>query len=129
MHGPRLVLLDEVHIYEGTTGAQNAILMRRLRHVVDRPITWVGLSATLLNADRFLEQFVLRTAEFLEFERAAVVLLEKGEPYVRWIAKQGASRSDRIHLPSALIKQVMDGDEVFATNDITSGYSLAQKYV
>ena len=30
----RLVLLDEVHIYEGTTGAQNALLLRRLRHVV-----------------------------------------------------------------------------------------------
>ena len=53
----RLVLLDEVHIYEGTTGAQNALLLRRLRHVADRPLTWVGLSATLLNADRFLEQF------------------------------------------------------------------------
>jgi hypothetical protein len=53
----RLVLLDEVHIYEGTTGAQNALLLRRLRHVVDRPLTWVGLSATLVNADRFLEQF------------------------------------------------------------------------
>jgi hypothetical protein len=62
MGGPRarrvrLVLLDEVHIYEGTTGAQNALLLRRLRHVVDRPLTWVGLSATLVNADRFLEQF------------------------------------------------------------------------
>lgn len=62
MGGPRarrarLVLLDEVHIYEGTTGAQNALLLRRLRHVMDRPLTWVGLSATLLNADRFLEQF------------------------------------------------------------------------
>jgi len=53
----RLVLLDEVHIYEGTTGAQNALLLRRLRHVVDRPLTWAGLSATLLSADRFLEQF------------------------------------------------------------------------
>lgn len=52
----RLVLLDEVHIYEGTTGAQNALLLRRLRHMVDRPLTWVGLSATLINADRFLEQ-------------------------------------------------------------------------
>jgi hypothetical protein len=53
----RLVLLDEVHIYEGTTGAQNALLLRRLRHVVNRPLTWVGLSATLVNAERFLELF------------------------------------------------------------------------
>jgi len=54
----RMILLDEVHIYNETTGAQNAFLLRRLRHIVHRPLTWVGLSATLLNADRFLEQFV-----------------------------------------------------------------------
>jgi hypothetical protein len=55
-HKVRLVLLDEVHVYEGTTGAQNALLLRRLRHAIGQPVTWVGLSATLLNADRFLEQ-------------------------------------------------------------------------
>jgi hypothetical protein len=54
----RLVLLDEIHIYEGTTGAQNALLLRRLRHVIGQPVTWVGLSATLVNADRFFEHFV-----------------------------------------------------------------------
>lgn len=54
----RMVLLDEVHIYDGTTGAQNAYLLRRLRRMVRRPLTWVGLSATLLSAELFLEQFV-----------------------------------------------------------------------
>ncbi|GAA0426064.1 hypothetical protein Acor_54690 [Acrocarpospora corrugata] len=52
---PGLVLLDEVHTYEGTDGAQVAYLLRRWRHLLGRPTTWVGLSATLANADRFFE--------------------------------------------------------------------------
>ncbi len=50
---PGLVLLDEVHTYEGTDGAQVAYLLRRWRRLLGRPTTWVGLSATLANADRF----------------------------------------------------------------------------
>ncbi|MEV8504472.1 protein DpdJ [Actinoplanes sp. NPDC051475] len=52
---PKLVLLDEVHTYEGTNGAQVAYLLRRWRRLLNRPTTWVGLSATLANADRFFE--------------------------------------------------------------------------
>ncbi|MBS2963831.1 DEAD/DEAH box helicase [Actinocrinis puniceicyclus] len=50
---PGLILLDEVHTYEGTNGAQAAFLLRRWRRLLGKPITWVGLSATLANADRF----------------------------------------------------------------------------
>jgi hypothetical protein len=53
----RLVLLDEVHTYEGASGAQNALLARRLRHAIGRPLVWVGLSATLRNAESFFAQF------------------------------------------------------------------------
>ena len=51
------MLLDEVHTYEGASGAQNALLARRLRHAIGRPLVWVGLSATLRNAESFLGQF------------------------------------------------------------------------
>jgi hypothetical protein len=54
----QVVLLDELHIYEGTTGAQNAYLFRRLRHALGRQPLWVALSATLRNADEFLSQCV-----------------------------------------------------------------------
>jgi hypothetical protein len=54
----RMVLLDEIHTYEGLTGAQNAYLMRRIRHIVRTPIVWVGLSATLTNAEDFMGQMV-----------------------------------------------------------------------
>lgn len=54
----RMVLLDEVHTYEGTTGAQNAYLLRRLRHLVGKsPVLFAGLSATLLRASEFFSQF------------------------------------------------------------------------
>jgi hypothetical protein len=54
---PRLVLLDEVHTYDDITGAQTALLLRRWRHAVgDRPVRWVGLSATLRNPVSFFAQ-------------------------------------------------------------------------
>ena len=53
----RLALLDEIHTYEGITGAQNAYLMRRLRHMSARNIVWCGLSATLTNGRDFVAQF------------------------------------------------------------------------
>ena len=49
-NGLRAVLLDEVHTYEGTTGAQNAYLFRRLRKALGYDPLWAGLSATLADA-------------------------------------------------------------------------------
>jgi hypothetical protein len=48
-----LVLLDEIHTYSGTSGAQVAYLLRRWRKLMNHPVTWVGLSATLANAATF----------------------------------------------------------------------------
>ena len=48
-----LVLLDEVHTYEGTTGAQVAGVLRRWRHARRKPVHFVGLSATLREAAGF----------------------------------------------------------------------------
>ncbi|MCP9274057.1 protein DpdJ [Mycolicibacterium arenosum] len=56
--GLRAVLLDEVHIYEGTTGAQNAYLLRRLRKALGYEPLWTGLSATLTNAGEFFGRLV-----------------------------------------------------------------------
>lgn len=53
---PLLMLLDEVHTYEGSSGAQSALVVRRWRHAVASPIRWVGLSATLRDATRFFSQ-------------------------------------------------------------------------
>lgn len=57
-NGLRAVLLDEVHIYEGTTGAQNAYLLRRLRKALGYQPLWAGLSATLTGAGEFFGKLV-----------------------------------------------------------------------
>ncbi|SCF21006.1 Helicase conserved C-terminal domain-containing protein [Micromonospora haikouensis] len=53
---PSLVLLDEAHTYTGMHGAQVAMLLRRWRNASRKPVTFVGLSATLRDAARFFAQ-------------------------------------------------------------------------
>lgn len=54
---PRLVLLDEIHTYDGMTGAHVAYVLRRWRHArgyhPQRSLCIVGLSATLSQAEQF----------------------------------------------------------------------------
>lgn len=54
-HSPRLILLDEVHAYEGVSGAQIAWVLRRWRYWSGaRNLHFVGLSATLKEAPKHL---------------------------------------------------------------------------
>jgi hypothetical protein len=69
---PRLVLLDEVHTYAGIHGAQVAYLLRRWRHALGAPVTFVGLSATLRQAPRFF-------AQLTGVDEKAVTLLQAAE--------------------------------------------------
>ncbi|AYB46270.1 protein DpdJ [Paenibacillus lautus] len=59
---PLYVLLDEIHIYEGVGGSHVAYLIRRWRHLMKMrsgaSIQFVGLSATLSNAETFLSQLI-----------------------------------------------------------------------
>ena len=55
---PELVLLDEVHTYSGTHGAQVAYLLRRWRHRANCKPHYVGLSATLREASSFFAKLV-----------------------------------------------------------------------
>jgi hypothetical protein len=90
---PLLALLDEVHTYEGGTGAQAALTLRRWRHQLAAPISWVGLSATLGDAARFfsdltgtaLDDVVEITPTLEEFEEqgAEYQILLRGDPASR----------------------------------------------
>ena len=90
---PLLALLDEVHTYEGGTGAQAALTLRRWRHLLAAPISWVGLSATLGDAARFfsdltgaeLDDVVEITPMLEEFEEqgAEYQILLRGDPTSR----------------------------------------------
>ncbi|MBA3841947.1 MAG: DEAD/DEAH box helicase [Actinobacteria bacterium] len=55
---PRVLLLDEVHTYGGTHGAQVALLLRRWRNALgrDTPLHIVGLSATLESPSGFMSK-------------------------------------------------------------------------
>ncbi|MCY1045627.1 protein DpdJ [Corallococcus sp. bb12-1] len=53
---PFLILLDEVHTYEGHAGAHVALLLRRWRAATQARPHVVGLSATLADAPRFLAE-------------------------------------------------------------------------
>jgi len=59
---PRLMLLDEIHTYEGMGGAQVAHLLRRWRyargHHPGKGLVVVGLSATLAQAEQFFARLI-----------------------------------------------------------------------
>lgn len=86
----RLILLDEIHTYVGTTGAQTALVLRRWQHAIGRPVRIVGLSATLRDAGDFLSQLtglpptrvteVAPTEDELERLSAEYQLILRGDP-------------------------------------------------
>lgn len=55
---PFLLLLDEVHTYQGSSGAQAAYLLRRWRHKSQSTAHVVGLSATLEDAALFFAELI-----------------------------------------------------------------------
>lgn len=63
---PRLVLLDEVHTYEGVYGAQTALLIRRWKQLSGATPHFVGLSATLADARRFFADFLNEREDLVE---------------------------------------------------------------
>jgi hypothetical protein len=90
---PELVLLDEVHTYEGRHGAQVAYLMRRWAHLVERPLRFVGLSATLREATSFfacltgawqsLVEEISPLSSEIESEGAEYMIALRGDPVSR----------------------------------------------
>jgi hypothetical protein len=60
----RYVLLDEAHTYTGVSGAHNALLLKRWKqlrrrgHSQSTTVHFVGLSATLLNPQRFFAELI-----------------------------------------------------------------------
>jgi hypothetical protein len=83
---PRLLLLDEIHTYEGMSGAQVAYLLRRWRHARGRHpgqgLLIVGLSATLAQAERFFARLTgLPTEQVQYIMPAEADLIEEGVEY------------------------------------------------
>lgn len=87
---PALMLLDEVHLYTGTFGAQAAHLLRRWSHLSGRQTQFVGLSATiadgaaffasLVGMDRGVVEEIAPNAEHMTSEGAEYMLALRGDP-------------------------------------------------
>jgi len=90
---PELVLMDEVHTYEGRHGAQVAYLMRRWQHLLNCKLRFVGLSATLREAADFFAQLtncrrtlvdeVSPLSNEIEAEGAEYLIALRGDPVSR----------------------------------------------
>lgn len=80
---PRLVLLDEVHTYQGIAGAQTAWLLRRWRHWSRaRRVHFVGLSATLADAPGHLAKVAgVPSASVVEFKPSSEEMVSEGIEY------------------------------------------------
>lgn len=87
---PKLMLLDEIHTYDGTTGAQAAMVLRRWHHSLQGPVTFVGLSATLSNPVRHMadltgvnDELVISIApepQEMEYEGAEYLIALRSDP-------------------------------------------------
>lgn len=78
-----LVLLDEVHTYEGSTGAQTAYLLRRWMKRSNSKPHFVGLSATLNNASSFFAALTGTHKNLVEkIEPLESETLEEGAEYL-----------------------------------------------
>ncbi|SEH06422.1 protein DpdJ [Candidatus Venteria ishoeyi] len=79
---PRLMLLDEVHTYAGTSGAHAALVLRRWRHALNAPVTYVGLSATLLEAELFFSELTgLRPEKVIKVAPTDAAMMEESAEY------------------------------------------------
>jgi len=87
---PALMLLDEVHLYTGTFGAQVAYLLRRWSHLTRRQTQFVGLSATisegaaffasLVGLDRSVVEEITPSGDHMASEGAEYMLALRGDP-------------------------------------------------
>ena len=77
------MLLDEVHTYEGSTGAHVAHVLRRWRHARGRSVHFVGLSATLRDPAGFFSTLTgLHDNQIMAIEPRADDLVFEGQEYL-----------------------------------------------
>ena len=109
---PLFALLDEVHTYVGTSGAHSALVLRRWRHLLDAPVVWCGLSATLQEAPRFFADLVgLGVDRVEEVTPKAEEMREEGAEYqvvIRGDALLEASLLSTTIQSSMLMARMMD---------------------
>ena len=101
----QFLLLDEAHTYNGVSGAQAALTLRRWRALTEGPVRWVGLSATLEHADEYFSSLTgLSSTRVAEITPAHSDMVHEGREYQ--IALRGDPGS-RTALLSTSIQAIM----------------------
>jgi hypothetical protein len=82
----RYLVFDEAHTYEGTTGAEVAVLIRRLKAFAGGDITCIGTSATLADPERGTEAAARFAHRFFGVPQGKVEVVEERYVEVKWPA-------------------------------------------
>ena len=110
---PRIMLLDEVHTYSGTSGAGVGLLLRRWQRACSGPVEFVGLSATLRNAGPFFARLVgVRQDRVTEVHPTDLV--HEGMEYLLALRGDPASRASVLSTTlqaTMLLKRILDPSE------------------
>lgn len=89
-----MMLLDEVHTYIGSSGAQVAFLLRRWRRLLCQHVSFVGLSATLKDGARFFAQLTgLYEQASMEIAPSNNDMITKGAEYLLALRGDPVSRT------------------------------------
>lgn len=109
---PDFVLLDEIHTYSGTHGAQVSNLIRRWRSEMANPSHFVGLSATLADPVGFFSQLVgLGANSVAVVAPAEDELVEFGREYFMALRGDPASQKSLLSTTiqtSMLLRRMLD---------------------
>ena len=112
---PEFLLLDEVHTYTGNHGAQVALLLRRWRSYIRKPLCYVGLSATLSHPTEFFSQLTgIESGSISEIEPTTDELIEFGREYLLALRGDPASQTSLLSTTiqtSMLMRRMLDKDQ------------------
>lgn len=110
---PEMMLLDEVHTYSGFHGAQVAYLLRRWTYLVRAPITFVGLSATLRDGQRFFARLTgLYESQVQEVAPKRIDMISEGAEYLLALKGDPVSKTSLLSTTiqtTMLLSRMLDG--------------------
>jgi ATP-dependent helicase Lhr and Lhr-like helicase len=110
VQAPSLVLLDEVHTYGGIHGAQVGLTLRRWRHLAQAEPHFVGLSATLAEAPRFMAELVGLSPSRVVLIEPRKLVTEGCEHIIALRGKPGTATLSTTIQSSMLLRRLLDAD-------------------
>ena len=133
---PFLMLLDEVHTYTGTTGAQASMVLKRWKQAVMTPVKFVGLSATLNEAERFFSELTgIYENKVIEITPQSDEMIEEGSEYQIILKSDPVNKTSLLSttiqtimligrllnpvgsIEKSSFKEIIYGEKVFAFSD------------